>query len=213
MSYEQALEAFQKGDSDEAEQLAQADLERATAEDDAHARVDALCMLARVALRGADLDVVRSRAEEARAVAKTAGDRRLQRMPLHLTAVAARMSGQLDNGRKLYLESIKLNDELDETRMAALEHRNLAYLELRAGDPDRARWLFGESRRRFAAVDTTLLAPYLTFDEASVAALDGDLGKAAEKLAEADEQFRTAGVVPDPDDAAEIARLRASLRM
>jgi hypothetical protein len=53
--------------------------------------------------------------------------------------------------------------------------------------------------------------PYLAFDEATVAALDADPASAAEKLTAAEELFAARGVVPDPDDAAEIAELRREL--
>lgn len=212
MSKVQALEAFRRGDDDEAERLATAELERADSEGDAPALVDAMCMLARVALRKGDLEVVLVRAREARVAAIAAGDRALERMPLHLEAVSKRMGGQFDAARALYQQSISLNDELGEARMGALEHRNLAYVEIRAGDRDRALALISESQRRLADVDAPALRPYLTFDEATVAALEGDAEGAAEKLAAAEQQFHAAGVVPDPDDAAEMARLRASLR-
>jgi hypothetical protein len=80
-----------------------------------------------------------------------------------------------------------------------------------AGDHTRARSLIAESRRRLADADTTGLTPYLKLDEATVAAIDGDVHTASRKLAEAEEEFRSAAVVPDPDDAAEIARLRERL--
>src|SRR5437763_214385 len=86
-----------------------------------------------VPLRDGDLDTVAARAQEARAFAGETADRRLERMPIHMLAVAARMAGRPDEARALYEESIALNDELGETRMAALEHRNLAYVELHAG--------------------------------------------------------------------------------
>lgn len=211
MPFDQALEAFRRGDNAEAERIARADLEQC-GPDEVAARVDAMCMLARVALRSGDLQAVQSWAVRARAAAQSADDRKLERMPLHLEAVAARMSGEIDRSRDLYRSSIALNDELGEVRMAALEHRNLAYLELRADEPGRARALIAESRRRLADVDAPALAPYLMFDEATVAALDGDLESAAAKLAAAEDMFRAAGVVPDPDDAAEIARLHAQLQ-
>jgi hypothetical protein len=171
-----------------------------------------MCMLARVALRRGELAAVHDWAARAHATATTAGGRVLERMPLHLEAVAARMSGRVEASRALYLASITLNDELGETRMAALECRNLAYLELQAGEPDRALELFAESRQRLEGSDTSGFSPYLIFDEATVAAIQGDVTAAAAKLAEAEDAFRTAGVVPDPDDAAEIERLRARVR-
>jgi hypothetical protein len=95
--------------------------------------------------------------------------------------------------------------------MAAAEHRNLAYLELRAGNEERARELFAESVGRFRSLDAPALTPYLIFDEATVAALDGDFAEAAAKLRAAEEQWAEHGSVPDPDDAAEIAALRSAI--
>lgn len=211
MSYEETLDAFRRGDNDKAARLAQLDLDAATQASDPSAQVDALCMLARVALRKGDLGAVTSFAVEAQQVARAAEDRRLERMPVHLQAVSARMSGDFGKARVLYQDSIALNEQLGEARFAAIEHRNLAYAELRAGDESRARELFAESRRRLVGEDVTSLAPYLTFDEATVAALDHEFGPAAAKLRQAEEEFTAAGVVPDPDDAAEMARLRERL--
>lgn len=122
------------------------------------------------------------------------------------------MAGHYEEARKLYEQSIELNDGLNEPRMAAAEHRNLAYVEIRAGDLRRARELFAAARQRFAGLDYTALAPYLTFDEATVAALDGDYTGASLKLADADREFTEQGIVPDPDDAVEIAELRSRLQ-
>lgn len=211
MGYEDTLAAFRRGDNDEAAKRAKVDLDQATAAGDIAGQVDALCMLARVALRDGRLDEVDDRASQAERIATDAADRRMQRMPLHLQAVAARMAGRHDKARELYGRSIALNDELGDVRWAAAEHRNLAYVEVRAGAPDRARELFEEASRRLADVDYPALAPYLMFDQATVAALDGDNTGAAAKLAVADKIFDEQGVVPDPDDAAEIADLRRRL--
>jgi len=56
------------------------------------------------------------------------------------------------------------------------------------------------------------LRPYLIFDEATIAALDSDYRTAAARLREAEAEFEAQGMVPDPDDAAEIADLRQRLR-
>lgn len=210
MGYEETLAAFRRGDTAEAERLARSDLAEATAAGDTAGRVDALCMLARTALRDGRLDDVAAMASAAREVA--GDEQRLARMPLHMQAVAARLAGRTDEARALYRGSIDLNDSLGEARMAAVEHRNLAYVELRAGDHAEARRLFAESRRRLDGLDASSLAPYLTFDEATVAALDGDVETARTKLAAADAMFAEQGVVPDPDDAIEIDALRRRLR-
>ena len=64
------------------------------------------------------------------------------------------MAGDFAARRALGQESIRLNEDLGEPRFAEFERR-----------------LIGE--------DTTSLAPYLTFDEASVAALDHDVEREA----------------------------------
>ena len=173
--------------------------------------VDGLCMMARVALREGKLEEVAGCAEEAEQLARAGEDLRWRRMPIHLRAVAARMAGRYDEGRELYRQSIALNDALGEAAMAAAEHRNLAYLEIRAGNQDQARELFAESVRRLRNVEAPTLAAYLVFDEATIAALDGDYETASARLAAAEALWDEQGVVPDPDDAAELAELRRQL--
>jgi hypothetical protein len=128
-----------------------------------------------------------------------------------MQAAAARMAGRLDEARRLYEESIALNEGLGHEPMVAAEHRNLAYLEIRAGEIAAARARFAEAHRRFATGDAGRFGPYLKFDEATLAALDSDYDSAKARLREADQMFNAEGVVPDPDDAAEIARLRELL--
>src|SRR3981189_2042731 len=109
--YEDSLTAFRSGDSDLAELLA-LQLLGDSRDDDADGgrpgSVDALCMLARVALRrggryqgstrGGEVYKVSTRADEAWEVSLGAVGRReevrLKRMPIHLMAVAARMLGE-----------------------------------------------------------------------------------------------------------------------
>ena len=211
MPYDETLSAFRRGDNAEALRLAQIDLEEAVAGHDAEGQVHSLCMLARVALREGRFDEVDATAQQAREVALGASTRKLERMPLHLLAVSARMAGRYDESRSLYLESIRLSDELGETVMAAVEHRNLAYVELRAGDPDRALALFAEARSRLRGMDQPSLHPYLLYDEATEAAVQGDLVTAAAKLADVERLFAEQGVVPDPDDAFEMEDLKKRL--
>jgi tetratricopeptide (TPR) repeat protein len=211
MSDADSLAAFRRGETDTAQRLALRELAAATAADDALGRVAALCLLARVALRRGDLAAVAERAREAAQLAESAGDRRLGRMPLHLRAVAARMSGSFDEARELYLESIALNEELGEAMMAAAEHRNLAYSELRCGETARARQLFHEAMAAFASLEVGAMAPYLEFDRATLASLDGDYEAAMAHLQAAKARWAQSGAVPDPDDAAEIAHLERKL--
>ena len=102
-------------------------------------------MMARVALRRGEYQRVAELAGEARDLARSGNERRLERIPLHMQAAAARMRGDLGPARELYLESIELNRQLGDDRMVAGEYRNLAYVELHDGHVARARDLFSSS--------------------------------------------------------------------
>jgi tetratricopeptide (TPR) repeat protein len=208
--YEDSLTAFRSGDTDLAEELAQELLGESSDDDDEDRsrrdRADALCMLARVALRRGELYKVTTLADEAWGVSLGAVDRReeamLKRMPIHLMGAAARMRGDYAEARPFYLESIGLNRELGEERMVAAEHRNLAYVELHDGHLERARELFAVAARDGG------LEPYLLLDAAVLALEDGDAGKARELAG----RFAAAGLILDPDDAAELETLQSRLQ-
>jgi hypothetical protein len=217
--YEDSIKAFRSGDTDLAEELALELLgeSRDGDEDGGHrgGRVDALCMLARVALRRRDFWKVSALAEEGWAVSLGAVERReemrLKRMPIHLLAVGARMRGEYAEARLLYLESIDLNRELGEDRMFAAEHRNLAYVELHDGRADRARELFASTVDLVGVGDYGSFEPYLLQDAAVLALEDGDRDRAAELVAATQAAFDAAGEIPDPDDAAELEALQSRL--
>lgn len=211
MPNEEMLAAFRRGDDATAERLGREEAAAAAERGDHPAQIDALCMLARVALRDGRFDDVERLATEARELADRTDDPAQARIPLHMQAAAARMAGRYDEARRRYEESIALNASLGHEPMVAAENRNLAYLELRAGNVPAARERFAEWHRLFAAGEVGRFAPYLKVDEATLAELDGDRERAAAALREADELFEAQGVVPDPDDAAEIARLRELL--
>ena len=205
--YEEALDAFRSGENERTGELSTELLADARRIGDQAKQVDALCMLARVALRVGDLAEVRAWADEARACARSAGDVRLERMPLHMQAVAVRMTGDFAEARRLYQESIELNRSLGEERMVAAELHNLAYVELHDGQSDRALDLFRRARCEAKRIGFEGLNPYFVGDLAVAAAVNGDLTAAARLAGAAAAAFSGAGQVPDPDDAAEQQRL------
>jgi tetratricopeptide (TPR) repeat protein len=210
--YERALASFRSGATDEAEGLTQELIRTSRKSGDRPGEIDGICMLARVELRRGDLPRVANLASEARNVAVHAKERRLERIPLHLQAAAARMQGNLGLARELYKESIGLNRELGEDRMVAVEHRNLAYVELHDGNVAEARRLFSTCADLAREGKYDGLEPYLLLDSAVLAAEDDDASRAAELLTEADATFAAAGQIPDPDDAAEREWLRQRIR-
>jgi len=220
--FEDSLKAFRSGNTGLAEELALELLGESLEEDDEDGdaghragRVDALCMLARVALRRGDFFKVSSLADDAWGVSLGAVGRReeamLKRMPIHLMAVAARMRGEYADARLLYLESINLNRELGEDRMLAAEHRNLAYVELHDGHLARARELFVSAAALARASNSSTLEPLLLLDAAVLAFEDGDRAGAAKLVADARAALYSTGQIPDPDDAAELEALQSRL--
>jgi hypothetical protein len=208
---DESFAAFRAGENPRARALAEQARADAQGAGDVTAEVDALCMLARVALRDGALDDLATLATEARLLAGQSDTPRLQRIPVHMQAVAARMRGDSATARRLYEESIDLNRELGEERMVAAEHHNLAYVELRDGNVERARELFATARGSIEQGGFDELLPYVVGDAAVLAAVDGDHRRAARLAGSARAAFEAAGQVADPDDAAEQERLRRTL--
>jgi ATP/maltotriose-dependent transcriptional regulator MalT len=209
--YEDAIAAFRSGATGRAEELSLELLSHARDSGDLGGQVDGLCMLARVALRRGDLEQTSVLAEQAHALARRAGERRLERMPIHMRAVAVRMRGDFSAARLLYEESIEVNVQLGEARMVAVEHRNLAYVELHDGHVDLARQLFARAALEARALGYDALEPFLLLDSAVVAFEDGDRNRAAQLATATRAALLDAGQIPDPDDAAEEERLEAEL--
>jgi tetratricopeptide (TPR) repeat protein len=209
--YERALAAFRAGANDQAASLAEELIQTSRASGELPGEIDGVCMLGRVALRRGELRRVAELAGEGRDLARQNEDPRLERMPLHLQAVAARMQGDFGSARQFYTESIHLNRQLGEERMVAAEHRNLAYVELHDGNAAEARELFSTSATLARASGYDALEPYLLLDSAVLALEMGDAARAAQLLKETDARFAAAGQIPDPDDAAEEEWLRKRL--
>jgi tetratricopeptide (TPR) repeat protein len=205
--YEDALAAFRSGDNTQARRLSETLLTEARRSGNASDEVDGLCMLSRVALREHRLDDVKEHAEAAQQVADAQSDVRLGRMPLHMRAVAARISGDPATARRLYEQSIDLNRSLGEEAMVAAELHNLAYVELHDGNVERARELFLSARAAVIRLGSDTLAPYVVGDAAVLAAHDGDPTTAARLFGTTQEALRARGQVLDPDDQAEQDRL------
>ncbi|RIV40220.1 tetratricopeptide repeat protein [Micromonospora radicis] len=208
---EQVRAAFRRGETDEVARMSRAEIVRAQAAGDPAGEVEARYSLARVAIRGGDLTGGEARAREALAVALRSGDRRLEERPRHVLAGVARMSGDLTRARVLYRESIVLNEILDQPEMVNSETHNLAFCELRLGNLDAARELFAASREQVFRHDWTEFVPYVGVAAAALAAAEGDHRRAARMVGLADATFAALGQVPDPDDAADLDGVRASV--
>jgi hypothetical protein len=112
------------------------------------------------------------------------------------------MSGDYDDARRLYEESIALNKELGDDHMISVEMSNLAAVELHERHLDDATALWRESlRRAFDAHDLYLL-PYTVMGLGEVAAAAGRYRRGAQLLGAATAMFASTGQVIDPADVA-----------
>lgn len=207
---ENVRSAFRRGESDAVVRMSEAEIERAQAAGDPAGEVEARYSLARVAIRGGDLPGGEARAREALAVALRSGDRSLEERPRHVLAAVARMSGDLLRARELYRESIALNEALGRPETVNSEYHNLAFCELGLGNLDVAGKLFAEGRERVFRNGWDDFVPYVCVAGAALASAEGDHARAARLAGVADAAFASLGQVPDPDDAADLARVRAA---
>ncbi|MEW9533835.1 hypothetical protein [Microbispora sp. NPDC049125] len=202
--------AFRRGESDVVVRMSEAEIERARAVGDPAGEVEARYSLARVAIRDGDLPGGEAQAQEALAVALRSGDRSLEERPRHVLAAVARMSGDLLHARDLYRESIALNEALGRPETVNSEYHNLAFCELGLGDLDVARTLFAEGRERVFGNGWAGFVPYVCVAGAALSSAEGDHARAARLTGVADAAFASLGQVPDPDDAADLAKVRAA---
>lgn len=211
MSFPDEVRAtFRLGDSAGVVRLATAERERARAAGDTANEVEALYALARVALRGDDLPRAEELARAALELAVRAGDRRLEERPRHVLAAVSRLSGDHAEARTRYLASIELNEALGQPELVNSEYHNLAFIELHLGNLDRARELFAAGRERVFRLGYRSFVPYLGVAAAAMASADGDHELAARMLGFTGSAYAAIGQVPDPDDAAELSRVRAA---
>jgi tetratricopeptide (TPR) repeat protein len=210
MSFPDRVRAtFRRGDSDGVLRMAAAEVDRARAAGEPAGEVEGLYAMARVALRGGDLPRARELAGRALEVAVRSGDRRLPERPLHVLAAAARLAGDHAEARERYLASILLNEELGQAETVNSEYHNLAFTELHLGHLDRARELFAEGRARVFRHGYRSFVPYLGVAAAAMASADDDHPRAASMVGFTDSAYAAIAQVPDPDDAAELTRVRA----
>ncbi|MEV1330440.1 hypothetical protein AB0J20_12790 [Micromonospora costi] len=120
------------------------------------------------------------------------------------------MSGDFVRARDLYRESIALNEALDQPTVVNSEYHNLAFCELGLGNLDAARTLFADSRERVFRNGWADFVPYVCVADAALASAEADHARAARMIGVADAAFASLGQVPDPDDAADLARARAA---
>ena len=115
------------------------------------------------------------------------------------------MAGDLVGARRLYEQSIELNQRLGDDYMVSAEEANLAWVEINEGEIDRAEELVQRSLSRGFG-EHPYGGPFCTIALARCAAARGERARARKLLAEADERLAAAGLVLDPADRPEYEK-------
>jgi tetratricopeptide (TPR) repeat protein len=207
--YGDGLLAYRLGDAAASRRLNQEALETAEASADSEALALAYLGLSRTALDDGEHERARDLAGRALELARPL-DPALAQGPLHMSAQASRLCGDLDAAAALFAESLALNRRIGDEGMVGVELHNLGHVELRRGDVDTAERLFAEGSELWPSDDPYDVA-MRGLNDAAIAHARGDNGRAVALLGEAEATLAEAGIEPATDDAAEIARLRAAL--
>jgi tetratricopeptide (TPR) repeat protein len=194
-------EAFKSGDADRSRELNTESLALAKEAGDPGATVRALAGLMRLALRGHDFEEVERLARECDEIADDEGDASLRRMPLHMRAEAARMDGDLHRARDLYTASIRLNRDLGNEAMVAVELANKSWVEIGSGRLDDAEALLRTSLESVDEDDHYLIA----FGLLGLARVELERGseRGADILGAAEAILKRARLVWDPAEQQE----------
>ena len=119
---------------------------------------------------------------------------------MHVLGVAAQMSGDLEEARRLMSERLALGREMGNFSVIFVESGNLSMVERQLGNLDRAEALSREAldivNRRGDALGTAWMVNGL----AAVTAARGDLGRAATLVGVADITMERAGGQWPPDE-------------
>ena len=165
--------------------------------------------MSRIALRDGDFARVRKVAGDALdLVRERRGEAQL--MPLHMLAAGTRLAGDYEAALTLYTESLELSRSLGDDRMAVNELHNLGHVYMHLGRVSDAEEAFATRAKKLVQPDAYSSA-MTSLNEASLAHARGDDSAALRLVEDATEQLRAAGIELDPDDAFEVAWLRARL--
>lgn len=201
------LYAFRQGDRERSLARNAEALAHARAAGDVLGECEAITGLARVALRDGDYRQVVEMTTEARRAAAAAADERAGSAPLHLLAAGTRLLGRYRAARALYLESLELNRRLGNAAWVSMEQHNLGWVDLHLGDDVAAAAWFEAGGRGTSASG----AAWSELEQAGLDLVRGDPAGARVRFEWAMKSLSDLGVVPDPDDQAELDWLARSL--
>jgi tetratricopeptide (TPR) repeat protein len=159
----------------------------------------ALGGLARIALR-TDVEAAKRLLREALAVTEGTSDRIGRSGAMHVLAVAAQMSGDFAEARRLMTERIRLARETHNYATIAIESSNLSMVERQLGNLDTAEALSREALDITNRRGDELATAWMVNGLAAVTAAKGDLERAATLVGFADVGIERAGGEWPPDE-------------
>ena len=207
--YENGLLAFWQGADEEACSLHGRSLELARRQGDRTMVAQALCGLARVALRE-DLDWARTLCEEALQTVRDTDDTVGRSNALHVLGVTAQMRGDLRQARDLMTQRIELAREHGDFATIGAESSNLSMVERQLGDLARAEQLAREALQIAEQRGDQWTIPYSLNGLAAVAVETGEFERAARLLGAAAALQDQQGNAWPPDEAPHFQRSRAA---
>jgi tetratricopeptide (TPR) repeat protein len=207
--YEDGMLAFWQGADEEACSLHGRSLHLARRLGDQTAVAQALCGLARVALRE-DLDWARTLCEEALAAVAGTDDRLGRANALHVLGVVAQMRGDLAQAHDVMTRRIQTARQLGDFAAIGSESANLSMVERQLGNLAGAEELARKALRIAARRGDQWLIPYVLNGLAGVAVEIGEFERAATLLGAAAAMVERQGNAWPPDEAPHFQRSLAA---
>lgn len=204
--YADGLYAFRGGDQERSRASNQKALRIAREAGDLRGECEAMTGLARVALRDGRYGEVIALASQARKRAIAVHDLEAEAPPLHLLAAGTRLQRDYAAARALYLESLRLNTELQNQAWVAMELHNLGWVELHLGNVAEAAARFDQ--RDAATAADAYGAAWTELNWSAIAAARGDLVEARRRFTTGMGEIEKRGLALDPDDESELRWLR-----
>ena len=198
-SFDAGYLAFWQGDDARSSALQERALELGRRTKEPTVTALALVGLARIALR-TDVEAARRLCREALSVTEGTADRRGRSSAMHVLAVAAQMSGDLNEARDLMSQRIALAREMNDIATISIESNNLSMVERQLGSLVEAETLARQALEiSHQRGDELAISWNLNQLAASTASL-GELARAATLLAAADATIEAAGGAWPPDE-------------
>jgi len=210
--YENGLLSFWQGDDDVTRSLLDRSLDTARRLGDKTGEAVAICGMARIALRGGDLDRARNLCEDALQRVEGADDRLGRSNALHVLGVTAQMRGDMREAAQFMNRRIAIARELNFLSSVAVEAGNLSVVERQLGNLERATELALEAIQISQQRGDEWMLPYELSSFAGIAVAKKDFVRAARLLGAAARVMELTGTAWPPDEKPHFEKTRSAAK-